>query len=99
MRSRFTAFATKNFSYLRETTAPRSAKVKEFEQNEAWANEVEFLNLEIIKSDQGPEEASVEFKVYYCDYKTVYCSHEINRFLNINNIWFYFDSHKANKKS
>ena len=90
MRSRFTAYAAKNESYLLETWgASKRPESIDFSKEEAvWTN------LDIVKTKKGSKKDSkgiVEFKAYYTLENEPYVMNEISRFIKNADRWLYLD--------
>lgn len=84
MKSRYSAYATKNYIYIVKTEYPskqtNSEEIKKF-------CEYSFNKLEIIDFVQNDQEAFVEFKAYINDF----ILHERSRFVKEDGIWYYVD--------
>lgn len=86
MRSRYSAYATHNATYLVATTVPHARVLYPFNDILQWAKSNTWLKLEIIES--AP--TIVEFKAYYKDaYNKSHIHHERSTFVNENGDWFY----------
>jgi SEC-C motif-containing protein len=92
MRSRFTAYANKNETYLLETwSVSKRPENIDFSKEEAvWTK------LEIIKTKKGTKKDNkgiVEFKAYYTLENEPYVMTEISRFIKTKTTkqWRYFD--------
>jgi len=90
MRSRFTAYANKNESYLLETwSGSKRPELIDFSKEEAvWTK------LEIVKTKKGSKKDSkgiVEFKAFYSLENEPYVMTEISRFIKKSDRWFYLD--------
>lgn len=88
MRSRYTAYALHNESYLLTTweTTKRPEKINFSTEN--WTK------LEIINITKGSDKdslGSVEFKAYYLLENEQYVMNEISRFEKIEGKWLYLD--------
>ncbi len=90
MRSRFTAYAMQNSSYLLETWVG-SNRPKEINFSKEKA---EWTKLEIINTKKGCEEDSkgiVEFKAYYTFNNEKCVMYEISQFQKQSGQWLYLD--------
>ena len=90
MRSRFTAYASKNESYLLETWS----KSKRPEKIDFSKEEAVWTKLDIVKTKKGTKKESkgiVEFKAYYTLENEAYVMTEISRFIKSAGRWFYLD--------
>ncbi|PHM72816.1 YchJ family protein [Xenorhabdus sp. KJ12.1] len=95
MRSRYSAYVTKNIDYLIATWHPDC-------KAETWRSEieqsfvgVEWLGLNVISADKGlhNDEAYVEFSACFIEQakQDRQLIHERSRFLRIGQHWFYID--------
>jgi SEC-C motif domain protein len=89
MRSRFVAFATKNFDYIINTTHPDSLKNFDQVANRNWMNSVEFSRLEVVEHHETLDKAQVEFKAWFKYSNQEHCHHEKSEFKKLNNKWYY----------
>ncbi len=89
MRSRYSAFCTKNIDYVEETTDPQG----DFDREAAlgWMNEAEFWKLEILKSSEEGTKGVVEFKAYFRTPAGEQIHHEVSRFRKQAGVWFFRD--------
>jgi SEC-C motif-containing protein len=90
MRSRYTAYAMHNASYLQETwdTTKRPEKI-DFSREK-----IDWLRLEITDTKKGGIKDSkgvVSFKAFYRQDGEEHVMNEISRFTKINGRWFYLD--------
>ena len=91
MRSRYSAYVTKNIDYLVETTLPENRKLYPKEDLLEWANSSKFFNLEIINSQTKENSGSVEFKAYYELIGKVHIHHEYSIFQKVDGKWYFED--------
>ena len=91
MRSRYSAFVTKNFDYLNETQHPQTRSPKDIEANQQWAEAVTFTGLEILRSSEDGNKGMVEFKAHYKDTasKEAIVHHEISSFRKQAGLWYF----------
>ena len=64
MRSRYTAFTMVRVDYITDTHDPKSRENHDAEQAKKWAEESEWLGLDILSTDAGgpdDERGTVEF--------------------------------------
>ena len=90
MRSRYTAYTKNNIAYLKDSTAPeKRAQFKE-EDFAEWAN-VEWLGLKVLSA----EGKIVEFMAKYKADGETYDHHEVSKFRQIGDRWYFVsgDSH------
>lgn len=84
MKSRYSAYATKNYRYILKTEHP-SKQICE-DEIKAFC-EYRFKKLEILDCVQNDQEAFVEFKAYIDDF----ILHERSRFVKEDGVWYYID--------
>ena len=68
MRSRYSAYATKEISYIIETHDPKTRKDLDESSTRAWAENSQFHELEVLSTTNGGEqdsEGEVEFMAFY----------------------------------
>lgn len=89
MRSRYSAYALKDFSYVEKTWHPTTKPNTSFEGDA----ETKWIGLKINKAwdSQQPNEAFVEFTAKYKDNGKAEKMHEVSRFVKENGLWFYVD--------
>ncbi len=85
MRSRYSAYCTKNINYIVKTTYPKERTPSLFEDAQSWAKSVKFTNLEIVNFDEN----TVEFRAFYKQNENEYVHHELSFFVKENGIWYY----------
>jgi SEC-C motif-containing protein len=87
MRSRYSAFALGNSSYLMNTWHPTTAPAKlDLAVSPVWCG------LDILATEGGsPEDTKsmVEFKAHYLEQGRMGTLHEMSRFVKENGRWFY----------
>jgi SEC-C motif-containing protein len=87
MRSRYSAFCTKNFEYLKNTTDPQTRAIYARDANNKWANAVEFTRLEVLTANQDTVEFKAHFKLLETGQPHIH--HEVSKFRQIEGTWFY----------
>lgn len=86
MRSRYTAYVQKNVAYLKETTAPE--KRSQFKDEDVIAlTDTEWLGLRVLKA----EGKIVEFMARYKTDGETFDHHEVSKFRQIGEKWYYVD--------
>jgi len=90
MRSRFTAYARQDSSYLLQTWDPakRPESINFSNEEAVWTR------LEIINTKKGKEKDNkgiVEFKAFYRQESVEYVMNEVSRFKKKDGKWFYLD--------
>lgn len=89
MRSRYCAFVLKDFEYLNVTHDMQTFDPGLQKANEEWAKAVSFENLNVLKSEESGNKATVEFIVTYKEGAEQKTHHEISRFRKQAGRWFY----------
>jgi SEC-C motif-containing protein len=98
MRSRYSAYATAQIPYLRESYLP--SQRGEFDESAAkqWARDATFQELEILNTEEGgpnDNKGVVEFKAYFQEKGEDVEYHEIASFRRGKNDgrWYFVDGH------
>jgi SEC-C motif-containing protein len=92
MRSRYSAFCTKNMDYIRETTDPQTRYSMDYEATGEWMNTSDFLKLEILKSSMEGNKGAVEFKAYFRSGDLPpQVHHELSKFRKQGGSWYFHD--------
>jgi len=91
MRSRYSAYATKNADYIFNTYASSSQPIISQQDILDWANQTTWLNLNIIAHHSTAEFGSVEFIATYQHAMQKFELHEISRFIKEHGQWRYLD--------
>ena len=89
MRSRYTAFTQKNMDYIRDTLDPQALGDYDDQANRAWAEAAKFSKLEILKSIEEGNKASIEFIATYSVDNEEHKHHELSKFRKKGNQWFF----------
>ena len=87
MRSRFSAYATRDGQYIYDTYAQVSKIKQSLIDIQQWADECIWLALEIHQSSKF----TVEFSAYYITDNTLCCIREKSNFIMENDLWRYLD--------
>lgn len=98
MRARFCAFCVKDIDYVMNTTDPMTRRLFDRRANEEWAANAQFLKLEILKAEEKPQAATVEFKAFFkiLGSEEVRVHHEISRFKRHFGQWYFSDGKVLN---
>lgn len=95
MRSRYTAFAVGEISYLKDTLAPEERKSFDLSGTRAWSKKSKWQGLDILSTEKGgPEDSTgvVEFVAKYETEGKVLEHHEISKFKkDSQGNWFFVD--------
>ncbi|MTI18325.1 zinc chelation protein SecC [Rhodobacteraceae bacterium RKSG542] len=92
MRSRYSAYATKNIAYLKETLWPAHQKKFDTEGVILWANESQWLSLEIHSADGAEPDAvkgTVHFTAKYLASGQFGAQEELSLFKKKQGRWYY----------
>ncbi len=92
MRSRYTAYALQNISYLQATLDAAEAQCFDKPGTAAWARDSVWKGLEVVATTAGgpaDREGSVEFIACYERNGKVHEHHEISRFRKTDGAWLY----------
>ena len=89
MRSRYSAFCTKNLDYLRDSLDPQNRQEFNHDATARWAGESTFTGLEIIRTEDKGNKGIVEFKAYYTFGEEKFIHHEVSTFRKQAGQWFY----------
>lgn len=88
MRSRYSAFSTKNLEYLTDTWVSQTRPAA----TEIISGKVIWTNLEVISAENGGKDDKigfVEFKAQYMEQNTLHTLHERSFFQKENGCWLY----------
>lgn len=91
MRSRYTAYATRQMQYLVDTTDPQALGEIDHRANQEWAEKTEFIGLEIVKSSEEGNKGTVEFKAQFkvVGSDEVQTHHEVSTFRKQSGRWYF----------
>lgn len=88
MRSRYSAYVTRNVPYILETTSPKYRKYYHPKAIQEWASNSTWISLEILSSS----EKRVQFVATYLDETGQLMHHkEDSRFEKIGERWYFMD--------
>ena len=94
MRARYSAFATSNADYIRDTLHPRARKDHDDDAVRRWAKESEWLGFEIVETRAGGVDdtrGTVEFIAHYKVNGEVNDHHERAEFARVDGRWTFVD--------
>lgn len=95
MRSRYTAYATAQISYILRSTHPSTRRFHDVGTIEDWAKSSEWQKLEIVSKTGGEardKKGIVEFKAYFLDAeRQPQIHHELSNFRKELGRWFFVD--------
>lgn len=92
MRSRYSAFASANISYLMNSHHPTTRPTKERKEIHKWTKSVQWMGLNIISKKAGEVfdvEGWVEFKATFMENGKIEYIHENSYFVKENRQWYY----------
>jgi SEC-C motif-containing protein len=101
MRSRYTAYVRREIDYLVATHDPDSRDTVDRAATERWANESEWLGLQVLATEAGgPDDDTgiVEFVARYRNKGHELPHHERSRFRKLDGRWYYVDGEAPRKK-
>ena len=90
MRSRYTAYALKNVDYILETQVDQDR-----EAVERWAENAEFQELRIVRSDED----TVEFEADYRQDSQQHTHRELSHFEKRNGRWLFVKGHPPTRRA
>jgi len=94
MRSRYSAYTENAIDYLGDTLHPDHRADWDQEATRRWANEAEWLGLEVVSTEAGQpgdREGWVEFVAIYNENGSRKRHHERSRFETRDGRWFYVE--------
>lgn len=92
MQSRYCAFYLKNTDYIIKTTAPSQQDGLDKASLQAWADTMNWTNLEIISHNQvGKRHAQVHFRAYFDNGQGQQVHDERSAFVKIGERWYFLD--------
>jgi len=102
MRARYTAHVRADMAYIASTLHPEAREEHDEEEALRWAQESQWLGMEIKASDGGQvddDEGHVEFVATYRDKKgNLHTHHELSRFLKVDGQWLFRDAQDATQE-
>lgn len=91
MRSRYSAFCTKQLDYIEETLDPQAQDLFNEAANKEWADRAQFTGLKIISSSESGNKSVIEFIATYTMDGKEYSHHEISKFRKQGGVWYFRD--------
>jgi SEC-C motif-containing protein len=94
MRSRYSAYALKNLTYIKNTMTGKAALGFSLPEAERHQNYGSWLGLDVMNSlndKKNPDHAFVEFRALHNFKGTMSVLHELSEFTRIEGCWFYID--------
>lgn len=93
MKSRYAAFCQGNIEYLIATLHPNKRTERDRQELTKTINNITWLNLTIIETNQGHKNDKVGFVEFVAAFKTTEIRqlHERSKFIKANGKWFYVE--------
>ena len=92
MRSRYAAYVLKNVPYIVETTVPSQQALLNAQAIEAWAEETQWLGLQILNTESLTKtQSAVEFNAVFQGEEGEQTHHERSIFVKIDDRWYFVD--------
>ncbi|MBL4909329.1 MAG: SEC-C domain-containing protein [Alteromonadaceae bacterium] len=103
MRSRYSAYATKNATYLYNTYANAVKQAQSVTDIEQWAKQCKWIKLTIHQASSSFKEkqqtlATVAFSALYLQKAKLFCLQELSTFINEDDQWRYLEGDIINHK-
>lgn len=101
MRSRYSAFVKADIEYILATYASETRPVEEKNEILKWTQSVEWLGLDVLKTEKGAvsdSEAWVEFKARFKEDGQTQIMHERSYFHKENGFWVYVSGEYPKKE-
>ena len=89
MRSRYTAYSQANIDYIARTMKGPAAIGFDPEDAKTWAEQVEWLRLDVLKTESKPPLGWVEFIAHFSNQGIKQNIHELSEFHLEDGQWFY----------
>lgn len=98
MRARYSSYVKSDLAFTEQSMHPEVRGTFEKNKAEEWANNSEWLNLEIIETEEINETTgTVEFKAYYNFGEEKIEHHELSTFKKEGKEWFFYDGKIINE--
>ena len=92
MRSRYAAYVLKNVPYIVDTTVPNQQALLNAQAIEAWAEETQWLGLQILNTESLTKtQSAVEFNAVFQGEEGEQTHHERSIFVKIDDRWYFVD--------
>lgn len=98
MRSRYTAYTQKNIDYIAKTMASPASDGFVAEEAKVWANQCEWLKLEVIEASYNQLTGFVEFIAHFNYGNQRQMIHEKSEFHLIDSKWVYVNGKSPDVK-
>ena len=92
MRSRYAAYVLKNVPYIVDTTVPSQQALLNVQAIQAWAENTQWLGLQILKTETLSKfQSVVEFNAVFQGEEGEQTHHERSIFVKIDDRWYFVD--------
>lgn len=98
MRSRYTAYTQANIDYIVNTMLPPASDELEPVSAKEWAEQSEWLGLQIVTTKTEGDIGWVEFIAGFILEKEKHILHELSEFHKKDGVWYYVDGTTPEKK-
>jgi len=92
MRSRYSAYARAEIAYILETIHPDQRDAHDEGSIRRWAEESEWLGLDLLSAEEQGDDAQVEFVAHYRNQDGERVAHrEQSHFARLDQVWYFKD--------
>ncbi len=91
MRSRYSAYGKDEIDYLTESLHPDHREDHDPAATKRWADNSDWIKLEIVAVDEQGDEGKVEFIATYREKGLIQSHHEVGEFRCLDGRWYYVD--------
>ncbi len=102
MRARYSAYASGNIDFIKETHDPKTRNELDFEGIKSWSRQNQWDKLEVLSEKaggDGQKEGWVEFKAHYSNDLRQLVHHEHSYFRHDGGRWYYMDGEDLSEKT
>ncbi|MDF1654054.1 MAG: YchJ family protein [Coxiellaceae bacterium] len=91
MRSRYSAYSQANVSYIQKTMQGKAAQGFDPLSSQQWAQQIEWLGLQVFDHSPNGSDATVTFAARYRDTNGIQFIYETSAFTCLDGTWYYTD--------
>jgi len=91
MRSRYSAYSKGEFAYLVDSLHPDHRSDHDPAATQRWAENADWIKLEVIEIEEKGEDGKVEFIATYREKGIIQAHHEAAEFKSKDGRWYYVD--------
>ena len=91
MRSRYSAYSKDEIDYLTESLHPDHREDHDPAATKRWADNSDWIKLEVVTVDEQGDEGKVEFIATYREKGLIQSHHEVGEFKRLDGRWYYVD--------